>query len=81
VTNGQFQTWIKPLSDGSVAIGVVNLGTAAGRATITASELHLKGSVVKARDLWIQRNVKFIHGVYTATVSPHGVLLIKAGAR
>lgn len=81
VTNGNLQTWIKPLSGGSVAVGVINLGPTAKRATITAEELHLNGSVSRARDLWTHRSVKFTHGAYSATVPSHGVLLIEARPR
>jgi alpha-galactosidase len=36
VKNGDLETWIKPLADGSVAVGVVNLGGAAAQGTIHA---------------------------------------------
>jgi alpha-galactosidase len=77
VKNGDLETWVKPLSGGSVAVGVVNLGSAPAQATVNAGDLHLKGSVRKARDLWAHKDVKFAAGAYTATVPSHGVLLLK----
>jgi alpha-galactosidase len=80
VKNGDLETWVKPLAGGSAAVGVVNLGSAAAQATVNAKDLHLKGSVVKARDLWTHQNVKFAGGSYSATVPPHGVLLLRVSA-
>jgi alpha-galactosidase len=61
-------------------VGVVNLGSAAAQATVNAKDLHLKGSAVKARNLWTHQNVKFAGGSYSATVPSHGVLLLKVSA-
>lgn len=77
VRNGETETWVKPLADGSVAVGVVNLGSVAARATVTTHELGLGGPVKNARDLWTHRNVKFKDGSYSAMVPSHGVLLLK----
>jgi alpha-galactosidase len=80
VKNGKFETWVKPLKDGSVAVGVVNLDSAATSASVKASDLPLKGAVRSARDLWTHADVKFANGEYTATVPAHGVLLLRASA-
>jgi alpha-galactosidase len=77
VKNGNLETWVKPLKDGGVAVGVVNLDSAQGNATIKASDLPLKGSVHSARDLWAHKDVKFANGEYSAPVPAHGVLLLK----
>jgi alpha-galactosidase len=77
VRNGQLETWIKPLADGSVAVGVVNFGPSAADATIDASELHLSGKVRHARDLWAHKNVKFRSGKYSANVPSHGILMLR----
>ncbi len=81
VKNGDFETWVKPLADGSVAVGVVNLGSAAGPATITARNLKLPGAVKLARDLWAHKDVNFKGGAFTATVPSHGVLLLRVSSR
>ena len=81
VKSGDLETWTKPLADGSVAVGVVNLGSAAAPATVKATDLNLAGPVKKARDLWAQKEVKFNAGAYTATVPSHGVLLLRVSAK
>jgi alpha-galactosidase len=81
VKNGDLQTWIKPLADGGVAVGVVNLGSAAAEATVKAGDLNLGGPVKKARDLWTHQDVQFKNGAYAATVPSHGVLLLRVSAK
>lgn len=81
VRNGQLETWVKPLADGSVAVGVVNLGPATAQATIQASDLHLNGKVRHARDLWAHKNVKFRNGAYSASVPSHGTLMLRVSAK
>jgi len=80
VKKGELETWVKPLADGGVAVGVVNLGAVAASATVTVAELGLKGNVM-ARDLWAHKDVKFGGGKYTATVASHGVLLLRVSAK
>jgi alpha-galactosidase len=80
VTRGDLQMWVKPLVDGSVAVGVVNLGAGEARATIKASDLGLGAEVKSARDLWAQSNVTFSAGTYTATIPSHGVLMLRVSA-
>lgn len=80
VRNGQFETWVKPLADGSVAVGVVNYGSAPARATVHLSDLHLNGPVRHARDLWTHKNVRFHHGEYSAVVPSHGILMLRVSA-
>jgi alpha-galactosidase len=80
VKNGEMETWVKPLAGGSVAVGVVNLGAAAARATLKAGDLHLR-TVKKARDLWAHKDVKFSGDAYSAVVPSHGVLMLKVSEK
>jgi hypothetical protein len=68
---------VRTLADGSVAVGVVNLGSAAAKATINASDLKLAGVVKSARDLWSHKTVKFSGGAYSTQVPSHGMLLLR----
>ena len=77
VKNGNLETWVKPLKDGGVAVGVINLDNAPANATVKASDLGLKGSVRSARDLWTHKDVKFANGEYAAQVPAHGVLMLR----
>jgi alpha-galactosidase len=79
--HGDLETWLKPLADGDVAIGIVNLGSAESQGTINASDLHLPGKVKKARDLWKHEDVKFANGGYSAPIPSHGVLLLRISTK
>ncbi len=75
--NADLETWVKPLADGSVAVGVVNLGTTARSATVKLSDLGLGAGAASARDLWKHAEVAFHDGTYTANVPSHGVLMLR----
>ena len=77
VKNGNLESWVKPLKDGGVAVGVVNLDSAPANATVKAGDLGLKGSPHSARDLWAHKDVKFANGEYSASVPAHGVLMLR----
>jgi alpha-galactosidase len=77
VMDGNLETWIKPMADGSVVAGIVNLGVSATQATVTANGLGLVGAVGEARDLWQHTEIQFTGGTYLAALPPHGVLLLK----
>jgi alpha-galactosidase len=81
VKSGDLETWIKPLADGGVAVGVVNLGSAPANATVNAGDLQLGGTVKKARDLWAHKDVQFKGGTYSQMVPSHGVLLLRVSAK
>ncbi len=74
---GDLQTWVKPLADGSVAVGVVNLGPNATAATVKLGDLGLGADAVSARDLWKHVEVRFTHGAYTADLPSHATLMLR----
>jgi alpha-galactosidase len=76
VRNGNLETWIKPLADGSVAVGVVNVGSSVEHATISSADLHLTGNVKHARDVWSHEDVQFTKGKYARTIAPHAIVLL-----
>jgi len=81
VKNGDLETWVKPLADGGVAVGVVNLGAVAAEVTVKEGDLGLKGKVKKARDVWGHADVRFKDGAYSATVPSHGVLMLRVSGK
>jgi alpha-galactosidase len=81
VKNGDLETWVKPLADGSVAVGVVNLGDAAAKATVKASDLAPAKKVKSAHDVWSHQDVKFTDGAYSAEVPSHGTLMLKVSLK
>jgi alpha-galactosidase len=70
------QVWAKTLADGSQAVGLFNLGDAPALVTIKWSDLKITGAQ-KVRDLWRQKDLPPAADAFTATVSPHGVELVK----
>lgn len=81
VKNGDLETWVKPLANGDVAVGVVNLGDTTTQATVHASDLNLSGRVKKARDLWTHKDVKFKDGAYSTEIPSHGTLMLRVSAK
>jgi alpha-galactosidase len=77
VKSDVLERWVKPLADGSVAVGVVNMGSSPARAAVAARDLPLKGKVTRARDLWAHRDVELKNAEYSADVPPHGVLMLR----
>jgi alpha-galactosidase len=77
VKHGDLETWVKPLADGSVAVGVVNMGTTEATASVNAQDLGLGNKVKSARDLWRHTNITFHDGAYTAKIPSHGTLMLR----
>ncbi|SNT42745.1 alpha-galactosidase [Granulicella rosea] len=77
VKHGDLETWVKPLADRSVAVGVVNLGKTEATVAIKAEDLDPDVHVKSARDLWRHTDVVFRDGVYTTSVPAHGVLMLR----
>jgi alpha-galactosidase len=70
--DGDAEVWVKPLADGSEAIGLFNRG----------SEFREIGTLVptpaRIRDLWTRREIRIIGEELRLDVPPHGVVLIRA---
>jgi alpha-galactosidase len=73
---GPLEVWAKPLSDGSVAVGLFNRGEAANPVTVMFKDIGLSGSR-KVRDLWNHKDLGSFSGSYTQQVPKHGAALIK----
>lgn len=65
----------KPLQDGSRAVGLFNRGEAEREVAVTWSELDLLGAQ-RLRDLWRQQDLGIFPDSFSATVPPHGVVLL-----
>lgn len=66
----------RPLDDGSRAVGLFNLANEPRVISVNWRELKLKGRQT-IRDVWRQRNVGLFAEQFSATVPPHGVVLIR----
>ena len=68
----------KKLEDGSQAVGLFNTGEVPANVTVKWSDIGLTGKH-KVRDLWRQKNLGNLAEAFTATVAPHGVVLVHIG--
>lgn len=69
----------KPLEDGSIAVGLFNLGSTPRPISINWNDLG-KGGKLTVRDLWRQRAIGAFDSRFTAKVHSHGVVLVKISA-
>ena len=67
---------VKPMEDGSIAVGLFNLSEARRDITVTAADLGLSGRQ-RVRDLWRWKDIGTIADAYTASVGRHGVMLVR----
>jgi alpha-galactosidase len=74
------QVWARPLSDGTMAVGLFNRAPEPMPVTVKFADIGVDGSSI--RFPWSQQAAAGIAGnakQYTATVPRHGVVLIKVG--
>jgi alpha-galactosidase len=70
--DGATEVFAKPLSDGSVAVGLFNRGSATTTVTTTAAQVGLSGASFTLTDLWTGATSSS-GGQVTASVPAHGV--------
>jgi alpha-galactosidase len=74
---GPLEIWIKPLANGSHAVGLFNRGESSLKITLDFKMLGGTSSL-KLRDLWEHKDLGEVEGSYTADVPRHGVVLLMA---
>jgi len=73
---GQLEVWVKPLADGSKAVGLFNRGESPMPVTAYFRDVGV-GDAAMVRDLWEKRDLGVYHSSFTAQVPSHAVVLIK----
>ena len=73
---GPLEVWMKPMKDGSAAVGLFNRGWGAMPVTVNFRDVGLGNSAV-VRDLWAQKDLGPIQEKYTAIVPQHGVVMLQ----
>ena len=73
---GNGLVYARPLADGTLAVGLFNVGPGEEKVTASWKDLGVDGKRV-VRDLWRQQDLGSFEGEFTATVPSHGVVLIK----
>jgi alpha-galactosidase len=76
--NETTEVWIKPLADGSSAVGLFNRATTPANVSIAWSELGL-GMDPSVRDLWQRTQESHGGARFSADIPAHGVILLKVG--
>jgi alpha-galactosidase len=73
---GPVEVWVRPLADGSKAVGIFNRHPSAMTAHVDFQKLGFPHTV-KAKDLWQAKDLGNISTPYTVTVPGHGVLFLR----
>ncbi len=76
--DGRTDVWARPLSDGTVAVGLFNRTPVHGRISVTVKELGLSGAQ-PVRDLWMHKDLAASSDTITMDVPRHGAALLKIG--
>jgi len=71
------EVWVKPLKNGTKAIGLFNRGDVPATATLNWTDAGITGSQ-QLRDLWKHKDLGSHTGTYSSPVPPHGVVLLVA---
>ncbi len=72
------QVWQKPLSDGSIAVALLNLTQSSAQIRVSLEEIgFVKGVKSSMRDLWEQIDLPEITDVYQTDVEAHSVVVVK----
>ena len=66
----------KPMADGSIAVGLFNLGDTEREVGVSWQDLGIEGRR-RARDVWRQKDAGTAAGEYKALVLRHGVVLLR----
>jgi alpha-galactosidase len=74
--DGDSEIWVKPMSSGGHAIALFNRSDAKKDITANWSALGIAGDP-RLRDLWAHEDRQSTGGSFTATVEPHGVVLLR----
>jgi len=73
---GPLEVWMKPLADGSKAVGLFNRSGSALPISVRFATLGL-GHAAEVRDLWARKDLGRLADKYTTDVPRHGAALIK----
>ncbi len=73
---GPYEVWVKPLADGSTAVGLFNRGEDTEKVTVKLQQIGMLGSV-SVRDLWAKKDLGKFSGTFSADVPRHGVVVVK----
>ena len=73
---GPLEIWMKPLSDGSKAVGMFNRSAGPLPVTLTFTDIGVKGSAA-VRDLWARKDLGTLRNSYTVDIPKHGAVMLR----
>ena len=73
---GPLEVWMKPLQDGSAAVGLFNRGWGPMPVTVDFRDVGLVDSAL-VRDLWTKKDLGLFQQKYSAIVPQHGVVMLR----
>jgi alpha-galactosidase len=76
VSSSNVEVWMRPLRGGAYAVGVFNRGTTQTDVNVSWAELKLRGPL-RVHDLWAHADRGRQTAGFTATVPPHGVVMVR----
>jgi alpha-galactosidase len=74
--NSGFEYWVKPLSDGSLALGILNRDNKKTETSFQLKDIGLREKQM-VRDLWMHQGMGFFTKAISLKVPGHGVRLLK----
>ena len=72
------EVWTRPLTDGTLAVGLFNLDRKTGPVTVKWEDLGLEGAQ-PVRDLWRKADLGVFEDGYRRDIPRHGAALLKIG--
>jgi alpha-galactosidase len=70
------EVWMKPMEDGSIAVGLFNRGEKETKMSVLWHNLGITGRQ-KVRDLWRQKDIGNFTKKFSARVTRHGVVMVR----
>jgi alpha-galactosidase len=74
---GPIEIWVRPLADGSKAVGIFNRHPGPLSGTVDFKKQLGFNHAVKVRDLWQQKDLENPGNTYTAKIPGHGVIFLR----
>ena len=73
---GPTEIWVKPLADGSKAVGIFNRNEVPMTITLDFQDVGVQAPA-QVRDLWTHKDLGTLDRSYSSTVPTHGVVMLK----
>jgi alpha-galactosidase len=75
--SGDSEIWARELADGSKAVGLFNRASAPSTIALKWTDIGFTQPPKHARDLWLHKEVKLQGPEFSASVPPHGVVMLR----